>query len=104
MWGAIKSDLFEFISTVQEDAQDTISKVVDIPTSRTAADNDKITEDERILSEFRNNLATYAEVQLILGLTCLASGDRHTFALARTDTCMYIHFSCTLDTCISPPP
>jgi hypothetical protein len=67
MWTAIKSDLFEFMLTVQEDTQDTISKVVDINSSRTAEDEEKITEDERILSEFRNNLSTYSQVCLLFG-------------------------------------
>lgn len=61
MWGAIKNDLFEFITTVQEDAHDTLSKVVDINPSKRKVEEEKITEEERILSEFRNNFATYAE-------------------------------------------
>lgn len=61
MWSAIKSDLYEFISTVQEDAQDTISKVVDINPHQSTEEEEKITEEERILSEFRNKLSTYAE-------------------------------------------
>ena len=62
MWSAIKSDLFEFVATVQEDAQETLSKVVDIHHERSAEEQEKISEDERILSEFRNDFATYAEV------------------------------------------
>jgi hypothetical protein len=70
MWGAIKSDLFEFISTVQDDAHETLAKVVDIAAPRTTEEEEKITEDERILSEFRNNFATYSEVHIIMELYC----------------------------------
>jgi hypothetical protein len=52
----MKSDLFEFIATVQEDAQPYLNS------SRTAEEEEKITEDERILSEFRNDQTTYSEV------------------------------------------
>ena len=68
MWSAIKSDLYEFISTVQEDAQGTISKVVDIPSSRTPEEEAKITEEDRILSQFRNDITTFSEVCCLLGI------------------------------------
>ena len=66
MWGAIKNDLFEFITTVQEDTQQTLSKVVDLDPSfsRTEEDEEKISEEEKKLSEFRNNFATYSEVNI----------------------------------------
>jgi hypothetical protein len=61
MWSAIKSDLFEFVATVQEEAQETISKVVDLE-RRSEEEELKISEDERVLSDFRNNFGTYSEV------------------------------------------
>lgn len=63
MWSAIKSDLFEFISTVQEEAQETLAKVVDLHaiSQTTVEDNDQISAEEKILSTFRNDYATYSE-------------------------------------------
>lgn len=61
MWSAIKSDLYEFVATVQEEAQESLSKVVDINIEKTSEEQEKISEEERILSEFRNNFSTYSE-------------------------------------------
>jgi hypothetical protein len=61
MWSAIKNDLFEFVATVQEDAQETLSKVVH---ADRAKEESNVSEDERVLSEFRNNISTYSEVSV----------------------------------------
>mmetsp|Transcript_30144 Transcript_30144/g.56031 ORF Transcript_30144/g.56031 Transcript_30144/m.56031 type:complete len:391 (-) Transcript_30144:240-1412(-) len=61
MWSAIKSDLYEFVATVQEEAQESLAKVVDINAEKTSEEQEKISEEERILSEFRNNFSTYSE-------------------------------------------
>lgn len=74
MWSAIKSELFEFVATVQEDCHDTISKVVDINAPQTDDEEEKVTEDERILSEFRNKFSTYSEVTVFYFIVCHKSG------------------------------
>jgi hypothetical protein len=61
MWSAIKSDLYEFVTTVQEEAQESLSKVVDVGGEKTSEEQEKISEEERILSEFRNKFSTYSE-------------------------------------------
>lgn len=87
MWNAIKSDLFEFVAQVQEDAQETLSKVVDLNTGRNHDDEEKISEEERILADFRNNFDTYSEVRNLLLLyyyksspfSCLCINQQHIY-------------------------
>lgn len=80
MWSAIKSDLYEFVATVQEEAQESLSKVVDIGGEKTSEEQEKITEEERILSEFRNKFSTYSEVNSLLWI--------HTFKFNLSQWCL----------------